>query len=158
MLQHSHVPTFPHTEFNHVTRLLSSRAPNPILSILWFISVSVASSCDTSPIRFVTVRVLIVVYKIGFLVVLILILVLAKLFLRRLLIYPKLNFLLAAIYSLISSLVHSIGSSFYRVLNSNLGTIVFLYFFTYTPLVCRSIQSFLIYIQLQFLKIYSVKF
>ena len=68
--------------------------------------------------------------------------VLVKLFLRRYLIYPKLNSPLVTIYSLILSLVYSIGSSFYRVLNNNSGTIVFLYFFTYILLVCRSVQSF----------------
>ena len=86
----------------------------------------------------VKVRVLMVVYKIRFLVVLVLVLALAKLFLRRQLIYSKLNFPLATMYSLISSLVHSIGSCFCRVLNSNLGIVAFLYFLTYTLLVCRS--------------------
>ena len=86
------------------------------------------------------------------------VLVLAKLVLRRQSIRPKLNFPPATIYSLILSLVHSIGSSSYRVLNSDLGTIAFLYFLTYTPLVYKSIWSFLIYIQLQFLKIYTIKF
>ena len=42
------------SEFSHVTRLLSSRAPKPIPSIFWLISVSVSSSRDTSPIRSVT--------------------------------------------------------------------------------------------------------
>ena len=98
-----------------------------------------------------------VVHKIRFSVVLVLV-ALAKLFLRRQLIRPKLNFPLAAIYSLISSLVHSIGSCSYKVLNSNSGTIAFLYFLTHTPLVRRSNQSFLIYIWLQFLKIYTIKF
>ena len=45
--------------------------------------------------------------------------VLVKLFLRRQLIRPKLNFPLVAICSLILSLVHSIGSFSYRVLKSN---------------------------------------
>ena len=85
----------------------------------------------------VKVRVLIVVYKVKFSVVLVL--VLAKLFLKRQSIYFKLNFPIAIIYSLILSLVYFISSSFYKVLNNNLGTIVFLYFFTYTPLVRRSI-------------------
>ena len=100
----------------------------------------------------VKVGVLIVVCKIGFLVVLV------KLFLKRQLIRPKLNFPLVAIYSLILSLVHSVGSSSYRVLNSDLWTVAFLCFLTYILLVHRSIWSFLMYIQLQFLKIYSVKF
>ena len=65
--------------------------------------------------------------------------VLVKLFLRRYLICPKLNSPLVAICSLISSLVYSIGSSSYKVLNSNLGTIVFLYFLTYMPLVRRNV-------------------
>ena len=86
------------------------------------------------------------------------VLVLAKLVLRRQSIRLKLNFPPATIYSLILSLVYFIGSSSYRVLNSNLGTIAFLYFLTYTPLVYKSIWSFLIYIQLQFLKIYTIKF
>ena len=87
----------------------------------------------------IKIGVSIVVCKIGFSVVLVLVLVLAKLFLRRYLIRPKLNFPSAAIYSLISSLVHSIGSSSCRVLNSDLGTMAFLYFLTHTLLVYRSI-------------------
>ena len=67
------------------------------------------------------------------------VLVLVKLFLRRYLICPKLNSPLVAIYSLILSLVYSIGSSSYKVLNSNLGTMVFLYFLTYTLLVRRNV-------------------
>ena len=86
------------------------------------------------------------------------VLVLAKLFLRRQLICPKVNFPLVAIYSLILSLVHFIGSSSYKVLNSNLGTIAFLYFLIYTPLVHRNVQSFQILIQLQSLKICIIKF
>ena len=104
----------------------------------------------------VEVRVLVVVCKVRILVVLVL--ALAKLFLRRQLICPKLNFPLATIYSLVLSLVHSIGSFFCRVLNSNLGTMAFLCFLTYMLLVYRSIQSFLMYIWLQFLKIYTIKF
>jgi len=61
------------------------------------------------------------------------VLMLAKLFLRRYLIYPKLNFSLVAIYSLISSLVHFIGSSSYRVLKSNYRTVTRLSFLTHTP-------------------------
>ena len=86
------------------------------------------------------------------------VLVLVKLFLRRQLIYSKVNFPLVAIYSLISGLVYSIGSSSCKVLNSDLGTIAFLYFLTHTLLVCRNVQSFQILIQLQFLKIYIIKF
>jgi len=67
------------------------------------------------------------------------VLVLVKLFLRRYLICPKLNSPLVAIYSLILSLVYFIGSSFYKVLNSNLGTVVFLYFLTHMPLICRNV-------------------
>ena len=83
--------------------------------------------------------------------------VLVKLFLRRYLIRPKLNSPLVAIYSLILSLVHSIGSSSYKVLNSDLGTVVFLCFLTYTPLVYRNVRSFQIVCWLQSLKVYSVK-
>jgi len=85
------------------------------------------------------------------------VLVLVKLFLRRYLIRPKLNSPLVAIYSLILSLVHSIRSSSYKVLNSDLGTVAFLYFFTYIPLVYRNVQSFQIVCWLQSLKVYSVK-
>jgi len=70
------------------------------------------------------------------------VLVLVKLFLRRYLIHPKLNSPLVAIYSLILSSVHFIGSSSCRVLNSDLGTAVFLYFLTHTPLVYRNVRSF----------------
>ena len=87
----------------------------------------------------VKVRVSVVVYGVGFSVVLVLVLVLVKLFLRRQLIQSKLNFFLITIYSLISSLVHSISSSSYRVLYSDLGTMVFLYYFTHTPLFHRNI-------------------
>jgi len=73
--------------------------------------------------------------KIGVLMVL----VLVKLFLRRYLIRPKLNSPLVAICSLILSLVYSIGSSSYKVLNSNLGTVAFLCFLTYTLLVYRNV-------------------
>jgi len=72
-------------------------------------------------------------YKVRFLIVLV------KLFLRRYLIYPKLNSPLVTIYSLILGLVYSIGSSSYKVLNSNLGTMAFIYFLTYMPLVYRNI-------------------
>jgi hypothetical protein len=94
--------------------------------------------------------------KIG--VSIVLVLVLAKLFLRRYLIRPKLNSPPVAICSLISNSVHSIGSSSYRVLNSDLGTMAFLYFFTHTPLVHRNVRSFRMLIWLQSLKIYNVKF
>jgi len=67
------------------------------------------------------------------------VLVLVKLFLRRHLIHPELNSPLVAIYSLIFSLVYSIGSSSCKVLNSDLGTVAFLYFLTYTPLVYRNV-------------------
>src|SRR6266702_1021711 len=77
--------------------------------------------------------------EIGVLVVLVLVLILVKLFLRRYLIHPELNSPLVAIYSLISSSVHFIGFFFYKVLNSDLGTIAFLYFFIYTPLVYRNV-------------------
>ena len=77
--------------------------------------------------------------KIKVIIVLVLVLILVKLFLRRQAIYFKLNFLLVTIYSLILDLVYSVGSSSYKVLNNNLGTIVFLYFFTYILLVCRNI-------------------
>src|SRR6266568_4277538 len=77
--------------------------------------------------------------EIGVSVVLVLILILVKLFLRRYLICPELNSPLVAIYSLISSLVHSVRSSFCKVLNSNLGTVAFLYFLTHTPLVYKNI-------------------
>jgi len=73
--------------------------------------------------------------KIGVLIVV----VLVKLFLRRYLIRPKLNSPPVAIYSLILSLVYSIGSSSCKVLNSNLGTMAFLYFLTYTPFVYRNV-------------------
>ena len=86
------------------------------------------------------------------------VLVLAKLFLRRQLIYPKINFPLVTMCSLISGLVYSIGSSFYKVLNSDLGTIVFLCFLIHTLLVCRNVRSFQISIQLQSLKICIMKF
>ena len=78
------------------------------------------------------IRVSIVDRKVRFLIVLV------KLFLRRYLIHPKLNTPLVTIYSLILYLVHSIGSSSYKVLNSNLGTVAFLYFLTYTLLVHRN--------------------
>ena len=61
------------------------------------------------------------------------VLVLVKLFLRRYLICSKLNSSLVAICSLILSLVHFVGSSSCKVLNSNLGTVAFLYFLTHTP-------------------------
>jgi len=80
--------------------------------------------------------------KIGVLVVLVLVLILVKLFLRRYLICPELNSPLVAIYSLILSLVHSVRSFFYKILNSNLGTVAFLYFLTYIPLVYKNVQSF----------------
>src|SRR6266568_9517453 len=77
--------------------------------------------------------------EIGVLVVLVLVLILVKLFLRRYLIRPELNSPLVAIYSLILSLVYSVGSSFCKVLNSDLGTVAFLCFLTYIPLVCKNI-------------------
>jgi len=67
------------------------------------------------------------------------VLVLVKLFLRRYLIRPKLNTPLVAIYSLILSLVYSIETPSYNVLNSDLGTMAFLYFLTYTLLVHRNV-------------------
>jgi len=67
------------------------------------------------------------------------VLVLVKLFLRRYLICFKLNSPPVTICSLTLSLVHFIGSSFYKVLNSNLRTVAFLYFFTYTPLVYKNV-------------------
>ena len=85
--------------------------------------------------------------KVKVLVVLVLVLVLAKLFLRRQLIYSKLNFPLAIIYFLISNSVHFIGSSSYRVLNSNLKTVVFLYFLTlYAVGLQEYLQLFNIYL------------
>jgi hypothetical protein len=60
------------------------------------------------------------------------VLVLAKLFLRRYLIYPKLNSPLVTIYSLILNLVYSIGLSSYSILKSNYRTIIYLSFLTYT--------------------------
>ena len=57
------------------------------------------------------------------------ILILVKLFLKRQLIHPKLNFPLVAIYSLISSLVYSIGLSFYSVLKSDYRTVIYIFFF-----------------------------
>jgi len=81
----------------------------------------------------VKIGVLIVDYKVRFLIVLV------KLFLRRYLICPKLNSPLVAICSLILSLVYFIESFSYKVLNSNLGTIVFLCFLTYTLLVYRNV-------------------
>ena len=72
-------------------------------------------------------------------VVLVLVLILVKLFLKRYLIYPKLNSPLVVIYSLILSSVHSVGSFFCKVLNSDLRTIVFLYFFTYMLLIYKNI-------------------
>jgi len=67
------------------------------------------------------------------------VLVLVKLFLRRYLIRSKLNSPPVAIYSLILSLVHSVGSSSYKVLNSDLGTVAFLCFLTYMLLVYRNV-------------------
>ena len=81
----------------------------------------------------VKIRVLIMDCKVRFLIVLV------KLFLKRYLIYPELNSPLITIYSLILYSVYSIKSSSYKVLNNNLETVVFLYFFTYILLVHRSI-------------------
>jgi len=67
------------------------------------------------------------------------VLVLVKLFLKGYLIYPKLNSPLVAICSLILSLIYFIGSSSYKVLNSDLGTMAFLYFLTYALLVYRNV-------------------
>ena len=67
------------------------------------------------------------------------VLVLVKLFLKRYLIRPKLNSPPVAICSLILSLVYSIRYSSYKVLNSDLGTMAFLYFFTYTLLVRKNV-------------------
>jgi len=85
-----------------------------------------------------------IISRVGFIVSkvkirVLIVLVLVKLFLRRYLICPKLNSPLVAICSLILSLVYSIGSSSYKVLNSNLGTMVFLCFLTYTLLVRRNV-------------------
>jgi len=85
-----------------------------------------------------------IISRVGFIVSevkirVLIVLVLVKLFLRRYLIYPKLNSPLVAIYSLILSLVYSIGSFSYKMLNSNLGTVAFLYFLTHTPLVRRNV-------------------
>jgi hypothetical protein len=52
---------------------------------------------------------------------------------------PELNSSPVTMCSLISSLVYFIRFSSYRVLNNDLKTIVFLYFFTYTLLVYKSI-------------------
>jgi len=84
----------------------------------------------------IKIRVLIIDYKVRFLIVLV------KLFLRRYLICPKLNSPLVTICSLILSLVYSIGSSSYKVLNSNLGTMAFLYFLIHMLLVHRNVRSF----------------
>ena len=61
------------------------------------------------------------------------VLVLVKLFLRRYLIRPELNSPPVAICSLISSLVHSVGSFSYSVLKSDCGTMTRLSFLTHTP-------------------------
>ena len=95
--------------------------------------------------------------KIRVLVVLVLVLILVKLFLRRYLIHPELNSPLVTIYSLISSSVHSVRSSSYKVLNSDSGTVAFLCFLIYTPLVRRNVQSFRILCWLQSLKVCIVK-
>ena len=81
----------------------------------------------------VKIKILIMDYKVRFSIILV------KLFLRRYLIYLKLNSLLVAMCSLILNSVYSVGFSFYKVLNNNLGTVVFLYFFTYILLVYKSI-------------------
>src|SRR6266568_2580423 len=75
-------------------------------------------------------------------VVLVLVLILVKLFLKKYLICPELNSPLVAIYSLISSSVYSIRFSFYKVLNSDSGTVAFLCFFTHMPLIHRNVRSF----------------
>ena len=85
-----------------------------------------------------------IISRVGFMVSkvkirVLIVLVLVKLFLKRYLIRPKLNSPLVAICSLILSLIHFIRSSSYKVLNSDLGTIVFLYFFTYTLLVYKNV-------------------
>ena len=72
------------------------------------------------------IGVLVIDYKVEFLIVLV------KLFLRRYLIYPKLNSPLVAIYSLILYLIYFIGSSSYSILQSNCRTIIYLFFLTYT--------------------------
>src|SRR6266702_405782 len=107
--------------------------------------------------------VVVLVGKVGFLMVLmlvlvlVLVLILAKLFLRRYLIRPELNSPLVAIYSLISSSVHSVGSSSCKVLNSDSGTVAFLCFLTHTPLVRRNVRSFRMPCWLQSLKVCIVK-
>jgi len=78
-----------------------------------------------------------IVSRVGFIigkikVRVLMVLVLVKLFLRRKLICSKLNFPLVAICSLILSLIHFIGSSFYRVLKSNYRTVIRLSFLTHT--------------------------
>ena len=78
------------------------------------------------------IGVLIVVYKVGFLVVVVLVLILAKLFLRRQAIRPNLNSLPAAIQSLTSDSVYSVGSSSCKVLNKDCRTITHLSFLTHT--------------------------
>ena len=57
------------------------------------------------------------------------VLVLAKLFLKRQSIYFELNFPPVTIYSLILSLVHSIGLSSYNILKSDYRTVIYLSFF-----------------------------
>jgi len=81
----------------------------------------------------IKIGVLIVDHQVRFLIVLV------KLFLRRYLICLKLNSSPVAIYSLILSLVYSIRSSSYKLLNSDLGTVAFLCFLTYTLLVRRNV-------------------
>src|SRR6266568_1580169 len=90
-------------------------------------------------------------------VVLVLVLILVKLFLRRYLIRPELNSPPVAIYSLISSSVHSVKSSSCKVLNSDSRTMAFLCFLTHTPLVRRNVQSFRMPCWLQSLKVCIVK-
>ena len=74
----------------------------------------------------VKIRVLIMDCKVRFLIVLV------KLFLKKYLIYPKLNSPLVAIYSLILNSVYSVESSSYSVLKSNYTAIIYLFFLTYT--------------------------
>lgn len=63
---------------------------------------------------------------------------LAVLFFKMYSIRFKLNFHPAAMCLLILDIVQSIGSSSWIVLKSDLGTVVFLFFYTHTLLVRRS--------------------
>ena len=74
----------------------------------------------------VKIKVLIMNCKVRFLIIL------GKLFLRRYLIYFKLNSLLVTIYSLILNSVYSIDLSSYNILKSNYRTVTYLSFLTHT--------------------------